>query len=214
MAVRLLAQSAGRAHALTINHNGLLDDAARLAIVVAEAADNPHLLRDILRNGDMYRLRAAQERIEDVRAARSPASAAGTRSCTSSPGAGTAAGSRCTSTGRTRAGTSSARGCATGTGTTRSAGCASGTGRSSAGARTTSRARSSTGRACTARSTCTTGPATRAGSARTCAAGTTARSARATTCSTCATTAALFRVNFLQWPVTVIHRVWRKEVQR
>jgi hypothetical protein len=39
------------------DHHGLLDDATRLANVVAEAADDPHLLRHILRNGDMYRPR-------------------------------------------------------------------------------------------------------------------------------------------------------------
>ncbi|HEV2550135.1 MAG TPA: hypothetical protein VGU20_22680 [Stellaceae bacterium] len=100
MAVRLLAKRAGSAHALAIDHHGLLDDAAGLTEVVAEAADNPHLLRDILHNRDMHRLRTAQERSQDFRttgstapsAAATARTRAGTCSCTGSRGAGTASG--------------------------------------------------------------------------------------------------------------------------
>src|SRR5262249_39531307 len=71
MSIRLLANGSGGAHGLTVDDDGLLDDAARLAEVVAEAADNPHLLRYTQRSGDMQCLRAAQERIKDFRATRS-----------------------------------------------------------------------------------------------------------------------------------------------
>jgi hypothetical protein len=191
MAIRVLAHSAGGADAVTIDHHGLLDDAARLAEVIAEAADDPHLLWDIPGNSDVDRPRAAQERIKDFRAARAAATPTATaaRACAGtssrSAGAGPTASSSCcsgtrTTTTRTRASSASA----TTTGTT------------------TARTRSA--------SATTTGTTT-----TTTAAATTTAATTATAATAAATTATLaLGGNFLQWPVTVIHQVWRKEVQR
>jgi hypothetical protein len=90
MTIQLLADYAGSAHALTIDHHGLLDHAARLPEIVAEAADNPDSLSRIVGYSGMDRARAAQERVKDLRATRptattSTAAIAGARSCTSAP---------------------------------------------------------------------------------------------------------------------------------
>ena len=174
MAIRVLAHSAGGADAVTIDHHGLLDDAARLAEVIAEAADDPHLLWDIPGNSDVDRPRAAQERIKDFRAARAAATPTATAA-------------------RACAGTSSRS-----AGPTASSSCCSGT------RTTTTRTRASSASATTTGTTTTT-----------TAAATTTAATTATAATAAATTATLaLGGNFLQWPVTVIHQVWRKEVQR
>jgi len=46
----LLADSSGGTHVLTVDDHDLLDDATGLTELVAEAADDPHLLRFVLGN--------------------------------------------------------------------------------------------------------------------------------------------------------------------